>query len=460
MPRAKAPGEAIPTDASNPPFPEAPAAQLEARLRQRTAVVAVVGLGYVGLPLVRAVHEAGYPVLGFDVDAAKIDKLRRGEPYIRHLGEDLVKDLAASDRFTPTTDPRRLAEADAILLCVPTPLGPHREPDLGFVLNSTRMVARVLRPGQLVVLESTTYPGTTRQQMGPILDASGLERGREYFLAYSPERENPGGSQTTKTIPKLVGGVDDGSTDLAVTFYGSIVEQVERVSSAEVAESAKLLENIYRAVNIALVNELKVLLAEMGIDVWEVIAAAATKPFGFQPFYPGPGLGGHCIPIDPFYLAWKARELGRSTKFIELAGEINAWMPQYVVSRVAAALNERRQALRGARVLVVGIAYKPNIDDIRESPAAEIIEGLWAGGAVVSYHDPHVPRFPDMRDHKIDLASKPLTEAAVGATDCVLIVTDHDAVDYALIGRCATLVVDTRNAMARVKAPNATIVKA
>ncbi len=439
----------------------AAAGVLRERLDKRTATVGVVGLGYVGLPLVRAIHEAGYRVIGYDADTAKIDKLQRGESYLRHVGEDLASRLAASDRFAPTADPGRLVDADAILLCVPTPLGPHREPDLSFVLDSTRMVAAVLRHGQLVVLESTTYPGTTRGEMLPILAESGLRCGEDYFLAYSPEREDPGRTDhSVENIPKLVGGIDDASADMAVALYRHLVTEVHRVSSAEVAEAAKLLENIYRAVNIALVNELKTLLTEMGIDVWEVIEASSTKPFGFQPFYPGPGLGGHCIPIDPFYLAWKAKAIGRSTKFIELAGEINAQMPVYVVSRVIAALNDLGKALRGTNVLLSGIAYKKNIDDVRESPAAEIIELLQAGGASVSYHDPLVPRFPEMRDHAIDLASVPLKAETLEAADCVLIVTDHDAVDYELIGRHARLVVDTRNAMARVSQPRARVIKA
>ena len=437
------------------------AAVLRDRLEKRTATIGVVGLGYVGLPLVRVIHDSGYHVIGYDVDVAKIEKLQRGESYIRHVGADLAGQLAASDRFAPTADPARLTDADAILLCVPTPLGSHREPDLSFVLDSTRMVAGVLRRGQLVILESTTYPGTTRDEMLPILAETGLACGEDYFLAYSPEREDPGRPEhSTARIPKLVGGVDDTSADMAVALYQNLVCEVHRVSSTEVAEAAKLLENIYRAVNIALVNELKTLLGDMGIDVWEVIAAASTKPFGFQPFFPGPGLGGHCIPIDPFYLTWKAKSLGRNTRFIELAGEINAQMPAYVVERVISALNDRSTALRGAGVLVIGIAYKKNIDDVRESPAAEIIELLQAGGASVAIHDPHVSEFGPMRDHSIDLSSVPLTSEALESADCIVIVTAHDAVDYELIGRHAKLVVDTRNAMAGVANPNAIIVKA
>ena len=434
---------------------------LRDRIAQKTAVIGIVGLGYVGLPLARAVHEAGYAVIGYDVDTAKIDSLQRGENYMQHLGHELTQTLAKSDRFRATADPALLTEADAIILCVPTPLGEHKEPDLSFVLESTRMVAKVLRRGQLVVLESTTYPGTTRCEMLPILEQSGLACGRDFFLAYSPEREDPGRKDTnTATIAKLVGGVDEPSGRLAAAFYEAVIDEVFHVSSAEIAESAKLLENIYRAVNIAMVNELKTLLADLDIDVWEVIAAASTKPFGFQPFYPGPGLGGHCIPIDPFYLSWKAKSIGRSTKFIELAGEINAQMPTYVVSRVIRGLNEKSKSLRGAKVLVLGIAYKPDIDDVRESPAAEIIELLEAGGADVAYHDPCVAEFPSMRKHDIHLTSVPLTEATLKGHDCVLIVTDHTDVDYELVGRCATLVVDSRNAMVNVTNPNANIIKA
>lgn len=431
------------------------------KITTKTATIGVVGLGYVGLPLVKAVHDAGYPVIGFDVDKSKIDLLARGHSYLKHLGDDFAQSLYKSGRFKPTTTERDLAQADIIILCVPTPLGKHREPDLSYVIKSTELVARVLRRGQLVVLESTTYPGTTRQDMLPILEAAGLKCGSDFFLAYSPEREDPGrAGVSTSQIPKLVGGVDEKSTELAMQFYTRVIERVFRVDSAEVAEAAKLLENIYRAVNIALVNELKIIFDRLGIDIWQVVAAASTKPFGFQAFYPGPGLGGHCIPIDPFYLTWKAKETGYATKFIELAGEINSQMPAYVVTKVAQALNERTRSLKGSRILILGIAYKPNVDDVRESPAAEIIEQLIHAGAEISYHDPHVLQFPEMRKYDIDLESVPLSADNVSSVDCVLIVTDHADVDYQLVADHASLVVDTRNAMARVTNPKAHIYKA
>ncbi|MCI0675055.1 MAG: nucleotide sugar dehydrogenase [Phycisphaerales bacterium] len=441
-----------------------PAAELLHRLETKSATIGVIGLGYVGLPVARAIFDAGYSILGYDVDQAKIQKLNRGENYLPHLGDELNHMIASRDRFKATGDPKSLRDADAIILCVPTPLGPHNEPDLSYVVDSTRLAASVLHKGQLVVLESTTYPGTTRHDMKPILEATGFKCGEDFFLAYSPEREDPGRkNMATAAIPKLVGGVDDVSTDLAMALYSRCINQVHRVSSAEVAEMSKLLENIYRAVNIALVNELKVLLNDMGIDVWEVISAASTKPFGFQAFYPGPGLGGHCIPIDPFYLTWKAREIGHHTRFIELAGEINRHMPQYVVNRVASALNEQKKSLRGSKILIIGIAYKPNVDDTRETPAAEIIELLHKQGADVSYHDPHCPIFPRMRAHHIELKSQQLSERALKDCDCVLVVTDHDAVEWGAIAKHSKLIVDSRNAIERFVGPgkaSGTLVKA
>ncbi len=428
-----------------------PAAEtLLRRLKDRTATVAIVGLGYVGLPLTRVMHRAGFRVIGYDVDETKIVRLRAGRPYLHHLGADLVVELSQSDRFVPTSDPELLREADAVILCVPSPLGRHLEPDMTYIVESTRMVARTLHAGQIVALESTTYPGTTRGDCQPILDATGLVCGRDYFLVFSPEREDPGRKDAdTSTIPKLVGGVDPISTMLGLELYGAGIAKVVPCDTAEIAESAKLLENIYRAVNIALVNELKPVLHAMGIDIWKVVAAAATKPFGFQAFYPGPGLGGHCIPIDPFYLTWKAKEFGHHTKFIELAGEINSAMPRYVVQRTVAVLNESGRAARGAKILVVGIAYKPDIDDIRETPAAEIIHLFAELGAEVRYHDPHVPTFPSMRKWNFKLDSVELTPERLAATDVVVIVTDHKRVDWPAIAEHARVVVDTRNAIER-----------
>jgi UDP-N-acetyl-D-glucosamine dehydrogenase len=432
--------------------PHTPAARLEHRIQDRSATVAVVGLGYVGLPLLRAFFQAGFAVVGYDIDREKVEQLRRGDSYLKHLGTDFVAAMARSPKFLPTSDPNDLAQADAIILCVPTPLGRHGEPDMSFIVKSTEMVAKVLRPGQLVSLESTTYPGTTRGDCMPILARTGLVAGVDYFLAFSPEREDPGRKDhSTQTIPKLVGGTDPESGRLATLLYGAAIAQVIPVDSAEIAEAAKLLENIYRCVNIALVNELKPVLAAMDIDIWKVVAAAATKPFGFQAFYPGPGLGGHCIPIDPFYLTWKAREFGHHTRFIELAGEINNAMPHYVLHRTIDGLNELGKPLRGSRVLVIGLAYKPDVDDVRETPAAEIIKLLFEHGADVGYHDPHVPLFAGMRKYReYHMHSTPLTPATVQAADCVLIVTNHAAIDWAMIAAHARLVVDSRNALARL----------
>lgn len=426
-----------------------PASQLEEKIQSRTATVGVVGLGYVGLPLLRAFFRAGFPVLGYDVDQEKIDMLHSGESYLKHLGSDFAKDMAQSDKFSATADPTKLGEADVIILCVPTPLGKHGEPDMSYIKRSTEMVAKVLRKGQLITLESTTYPGTTRGDCVPILAETGLQCGQDYFVAYSPEREDPGRQDhSTQTIPKLVGGVDETSGKLATMLYSAAIAEVVPVDNAEVAEAAKLLENIYRCVNIALVNELKPVLSSMGIDVWKVVDAAKTKPFGFQAFYPGPGLGGHCIPIDPYYLTWKAREFGHHTRFIELAGEVNNSMPGYVIRRTMEALNELGKAMRGAKVLVVGLAYKPDVDDVRETPAAEIIKLLFEHGADVTYHDPHVPLFAGMRKYmEYRMHSAPLDQDTVKNADCVLIVTDHTAIDWQLIADNARLVVDTRNAM-------------
>jgi len=432
-----------------------PAAQLEDRIRSRAAVVGVVGLGYVGLPLAHAAHASGLSVLGFDLDEAKIAALDAGTNYLKHLGDELAADLCASVRFCGTTDFARLAEADVVMVCVPTPLGRHREPDLGYVLNTATTIGRALRPGQLLVLESTTYPGTTRDEFLPaVLAASAdaghaLVAGQDFFVAYSPEREDPGRkSHSTTTTPKIVGGIDSDSGRLASLLYEVFIKEVCTVSSAEVAEASKLLENIFRAVNIAMVNEMKMLLEDMDINIWEVVQAAATKPFGFMPFYPGPGLGGHCIPIDPFYLTWKAKEIGRPTRFIELAGEINTDMPAYVISRLVLALNDRGKAVRDARVLVLGLAYKANVDDTRESPSFELIQQLSGMGALVEYSDPHIARTTPVRKHDLQLSSVELTATNIASYDVLLLATAHSAFDYALIAEHAALVVDTRNALA------------
>ncbi len=443
------------------------ASKLGEKINNKTAVVGIVGLGYVGLPLADALHTGGLRVLGFDVDPTKISNLEQGVNYLKHLGADMTERLSASDKFEATDDFARLDEADVILVCVPTPVGTHLEPDLTYVIKTAEAIGTRLRPGQLVVLESTTYPGTTKGDFVPAMLAAAKANnrgeftlGENVFVAFSPEREDPGRkSHTTTTIPKLVGGTDAISTQLACDAYKHGVTHVVPVSSAEVAEAAKILENVFRAVNIALVNELKTVFDTMDIDVWEVIAAASTKPFGFMPFYPGPGLGGHCIPIDPFYLTWKAREHGCVTRFIELAGEINRRMPEYVVEKTAEALNDDCKSVKGSNIIVVGLAYKPNVDDTRETPAAEIIELLAERGARVSYHDPHVPSFPNMRNYKFDMNSVALDAQTLGNADCVVIVTDHEITDWDAIAQHASLVIDTRNAMSKVNNPKARIVK-
>ena len=421
---------------------------------QAPGVAGVIGLGYVGLPLVRALHASGLRVVGFDSDPEKVAALGAGRTYVEHLGPELARDLAASERFEATDDFTRLGEPDALVVCVPTPLGSHREPDLGFVLSTADAIGRTLRRGQLVVLASTTYPGTTRDAFLPrLLAGTDLEVGRDVFVAYSPEREDPGREHPpAREVPRLVGGVDEASADLACELFARCTDRVVRVSSAEVAEAAKLFENVFRSVNIALVNELKVILDAMGLDVWEVIEAASTKPFGFMPFHPGPGLGGHCIPVDPFYMSWKAREVGRPTRFIELAGEINTDMPARVIERLVHGLNQRHVPVRDAKVLVLGLAYKPDVADTRESPSFELIERLRALGADVSYSDPHVPRTVPVRRHDLGMTSVEPTPEALAAADAVLIATDHSVFDYAAIARHARFVVDTRNAMARFAA--------
>jgi UDP-N-acetyl-D-glucosamine dehydrogenase len=435
-----------------------PAAALELlrKIDARAARVAVLGLGYAGLPLTDALVRAGFPVIGFDIDAEKIARLQRGESYIRHIPAATIGELLATARFLPTCDPAELATADIFILCVPTPLTPSREPDLGPVRSATATVAEHLQLGQLVVLTSTTYPGTTRQVVLPLLAERGLEVGRDCFLAYSPEREDPGNTRfRTADVPRLVGGVDDASTLIAQTLFRTALRVVVPVASAEVAEAAKILENTYRAVNIALVNELKVLYDRVGLDVWEVIDAASTKPFGFQAFYPGPGWGGHCIPIDPFYLAWLGRKYGCPARFVELAGEINTAMHQFVAAKLSEALNERGKPLRGSHICLLGMAYKKDLDDVRESPGLELLALLQQRGAQVTFNDPHVPhiRLPE------EIASTTLTPAFLAAQDAVVIVTDHSAYDWEWIVAHANLVVDTRGATRGI-AQQAKIVRA
>ena len=434
------------------------------KLTSKGALIGVVGLGYVGLPLSIAFAEAGCRVLGFDVDPAKPSHLNEGRTYLKHIPSDRIQRAVEAGLLAATTDFGRLSEADAILICVPTPLTRHMEPDLSFVENTAQAIAKGLRLGQLVVLESTTWPGTTTEVVKPILEATGLKAGADFWLAYSPEREDPGNlDYVTATIPKVVGADDSQARALAGALYRIFAKQVVEVSSSSTAEAVKLTENIFRSVNIALVNELKLIYGRMGIDVWEVIEAAKTKPFGFMPFYPGPGLGGHCIPIDPFYLTWKAREHNIATRFIELAGHINNNMPDHVIDELARALDARAsRGLNGSRVLVLGLAYKKNIDDTRESPALRLIELLLGRGATVDYYDPLVSEIPRTREHA-DLAGRRSIDwnlAQIADYDVVLIATDHDDVDYRSLAATARLVVDTRNACARAGADLSNVVAA
>jgi len=435
---------------------------LSKAIADKQATVGVIGLGYVGLPLVQAFVRSGFRVLGFDVDDHKVRLLSAGQSYIAHIPSEWIASCSAEGRFIATSDMARVAEPDALLICVPTPLSDSRDPDLSYVEQTARQIAAVLRPGQLVVLESTTYPGTTRDVVLPLLSAGGLRVGQDFFLAYSPEREDPGNPHfSAARIPKVVGGIDPTSLHLAQSLYSQAVVQIVPVSSCEVAEACKILENTYRSVNIAMVNELKLLFDRMGIDVWEVIEAAKSKPFGFQAFYPGPGLGGHCIPIDPFYLSWVARKHGLPTRFIELAGEINAAMPAYVVQCVGEALNDAGKPVRGCRVAILGVAYKKDVDDPRESPSFRLMELLEQRGAMLSYNDPHIPQLPSMRHYRLpEMASQPLTAEYLAAQDCVLIATDHSAYDYPFIVRHAPLVVDTRNATRDVREGRVKIRKA
>jgi UDP-N-acetyl-D-glucosamine dehydrogenase len=439
---------------------------LSDKIKSKKARVGVIGLGYVGLPLVIEFCKAGFNVTGFDIDDKKVALIEQGKSYIKHIDASRVTpfirpDKGAGPLLSASSDFSRLSDMDCILVCVPTPLNKNREPDMTYVFNTTKTIARYLRKGQLIVLESTTYPGTTDEDMRSMLEESGLKAGVDFFLAFSPEREDPNNSQyTTAAIPKVVGGYTKACLTAATALYGQIMQRVVPVSSTKVAEASKLLENIYRSVNIALVNELKMLFDRMGIDVWEVIEAAKTKPFGFQAFYPGPGLGGHCIPIDPFYLTWKAKEYDFATRFIELAGEINTNMPNYVVQKLMTALNEKGKCLKGSRILILGVAYKPNVDDDRESPAFVIMELIEQGGATVDYSDPYIPKLKKTRKYNFEKTSVKLTPESLKKYDAVLIVTNHASVDYKLIEKHAKLIVDTRNALNKSGVRNRNVYKA
>jgi len=452
------------SDQAIAPAQQAPAVALADLIETRGATVGVIGMGYVGLPLVKAIVEQQFSVLGFDTEKRKVKALNAGQSYIRHIPSESIGVLRSTGRFSATFDFSRLGDVDVILICVPTPLSKHREPDLSFVKATAESIRRRLRAGQLVVLESTTYPGTTTEVVRPILEASGLTSGVDFFLAYSPEREDPGNiSFSTAGIPKIVGGDGSEATKLATALYSSWTSKVVPVSTPETAEAAKLTENVFRAVNIALVNELKLIYGAMGIDIWEVIEAAKTKPFGYMPFYPGPGLGGHCIPIDPFYLTWKAREYNIATSFIELAGQINDAMPAFVVDRLTKALDQRaKRGLNGAKILLIGLAYKKNVDDVRESPSLKLIRFIEERGARAEYYDPFVPEIPKTRDYP-DLAGRRSirwNSRLIASYDAVIIAVDHDDVDYKTLAQSAQLIVDTRNALARNGTSSNRLVKA
>lgn len=418
--------------------------KLISAFERRTATIGIIGLGYVGLPLMLRYAEAGFKVIGFDIDEEKVDKLNQGQTYIEHINAQSIQHARATG-FEATTDFSRTCEPDALIVCVPTPLNAYREPDLSFILSTADALVPHMRLGQIMSLESTTYPGTTEEELLPRIAARGLKVGEEVFLVYSPEREDPGNPEfDTRSIPKVCGGVTAACQQAGIALYSAAVDKVVPVCSTRAAELTKLLENIHRAVNIGLVNEMKIIADKMDIDIYEVIHAAATKPFGFTPYFPGPGLGGHCIPIDPFYLTWKARQYGLHTRFIELAGEINSDMPHWVINKVTSALNDRGKSVKGSRILVLGIAYKKNVDDMRESPAIKLMEILREKGAKVAYSDPHVPVFPKMREHHFELESIHLTRESVASYDLVLLATNHSAFDYDLIQKHAKLIVDTR----------------
>jgi UDP-N-acetyl-D-glucosamine dehydrogenase len=437
-------------------------ASFESRLNDKTVRVGVIGLGYVGLPLVHAFWQAGLHTVGFDIDPGKIEKIEKGETYIKHFASENVRAMTASGRFKATTDFADLRDVDAVLICVPTPLNAAREPDLSYVVATTKAIAANLHADMLVVLESTTYPGTTTEEVGPILETSGLKVGPDVLLAFSPEREDPGSGYETRKIPKIVGGVDQRSGECAEQLYALAFAEVHRVRDTQTAEAVKITENIFRAVNIALVNELKIAYTKMGINVWDVIDAAKTKPFGFMPFYPGPGLGGHCIPIDPFYLSWRAKKFNVDTHFIELAGVVNRAMPHLVVDALGDGLKDEGKTLKGANILIMGVAYKKNVDDLRESPALEIMEIIQERGGTVSYHDPYIPEILPTREHAAlqGMQSVTFDEAHVSKFDAALITTDHSNVDYASLVSWSRLVVDTRNATKNVHRGHAKIIRA
>ncbi len=433
----------------------------ENRIKSKKIVVGVLGLGYVGLPLVREFTSAGLRVVGFDIDQKKVDTLNSGKSIIKHVPHSDVAKMKESGLFEATSDMSKIRKVDSVIICVPTPLTANREPDMQYIVKSSETISEYLQKSQLISLESTTYPGTTQEVMIPILERSGLKAGRDFHVAFSPEREDPGNKHfTTKTIPKVVGGLTKKCLEMACQMYGAAISRIVPVSTLEVAEATKILENVYRCINIAMVNELKMVFDRMSIDVWEVIESAKTKPFGFSAFYPGPGLGGHCIPIDPFYLTWKARQYGMATRFIELAGEINTNMPHYVIQKTMDALNEKKKSLKGSKVLVLGLAYKKDIDDLRESPSIELIELLQEKGAIVDYNDPYVLQSIKQRQHDLQMKSKKLSEKMLTSYDAVVISTDHSCYDYEWIVKHSKLVVDSRNATARVITGREKIVKA
>lgn len=435
--------------------------ELLEKIKEKKSVVGVIGMGYVGLPLLLEFVSEGFPTLGFDIDPEKVKALNAGTSYIKHIPSERIRIARDKKLFEATDDFSRLKEADAILVAVPTPLNKYREPDLSFIVNTSETITKYLRPGQLVVLESSTFPGTTEEVMKPILEKSGLTCYKDFWLAFSPEREDPNNPKyNTKTIPKVVGANTPEALELAKTLYDQVIVRTVPVSSSQAAEATKLLENIFRSINIALVNEMKMILDKMNIDIWEVIEAASTKPFGFMPFYPGPGLGGHCIPIDPFYLTYKAREYDMSTRFIELAGEINTYMPYYVVQKLMEALEKHKKTLNGSRILILGMSYKPNIDDVRESPSLKLMEIIQSKGGIVDYNDPYIPKLWKMRKYNFNEESVELTAENIASYDAVLISTNHDAYDYDFIVKHAQLIVDTRNATRNVREGREKIVKA